>query len=62
MCVPLGMSDSARVLDATAQVNTIKVGGLLDTIDDWYGAIGNASLNFAVNGYSGTHHGRPVFL
>ncbi|MGL5668440.1 MAG: DUF6402 family protein, partial [Shewanella sp.] len=48
MCVPLGMSDSARVLDATAQVNTIVVGGLLDTIDDWYGAIGNASLKFAV--------------
>ncbi|KAB7692335.1 DUF6402 family protein [Plesiomonas shigelloides] len=62
MCVPLGMSDSARVLDATAQVNTIKVGGLLDTIDDWYGAIGNASLNFAVNGYSGTHHGRSAFF
>lgn len=62
MCVPLGMSDSARVLDATAQVNTIVVGGLLDTIDDWYGAIGNASLKFAVNGYSGAHHGRPAFF
>ena len=62
LCVPLGMSDSARVLDATAQVNTIKVGGLLDTIDDWYGAIGNASLNFAVSGYSGTHQNRPAFF
>lgn len=62
MCLPLGMSDSARVLDATAQVNTIKVGGLLDTIDDWYGAIGNASLKFAVSGYSGIHQNRPAFF
>lgn len=62
MCVSLGMSDSAKVLDATAQVNTIVVGGLLDTIDDWYGAIGNASLKFAVNGYSGTHQKRPAFF
>ncbi|PJG59919.1 DUF6402 family protein [Aeromonas cavernicola] len=60
--VPLGMSDSARVLDATAQVNTIKVGGLLDRIDDWYGAMGNASLNFAVSGYSGTQNERPAFF
>lgn len=62
MCMPLGMSDSARVLDATAHVNTISVGGLLDTIDDWYGAIGNANLKFAVSGYSGTHQKRPAFL
>lgn len=62
LCVPLGMSDSARVLDATAQVNTIKVGGLLDTIDDWYGAIGNASLNFSVSGYSSSHQNKPAFF
>lgn len=60
--IPLGMSDSARVLDATAQVNTIIVGGLLDTIDDWYGAIGNASLKFAVSGYSGVHQKRAAFF
>ena len=62
MCVPLGMSDSVRVLDATAHVNTISVGGLLDTIGDWYGAIGNANLKFAVSGYSGTHKNRPAFF
>lgn len=62
MCIPLGMSDSARVLDATAHVNTISVGGLFDTIDDWYGAIGNANLKFAVSGYSGTHQKRPAFF
>lgn len=62
LCVPLGMSDSARVLDATAQVNIIDVGGLFDTIDDWYGAIGNASLKFAVRGYSDIHQKRPAFF
>lgn len=62
LCVPLGVSNSARVLDATAQVNTIKVGGLLDTIDDWYGAIGNASLKLAVSGYSGSHQNRAAFF
>lgn len=61
-CVPLGMSDSARVLDATSQVNFIRVGGLLDTIDDWYGAMGNANLNFSVSGYSGSHQNKPVFF
>ena len=62
MCVPLGMSDSARVLDATAQVNLIGVGDLFDTIDDWYGAIGNASLKFALRGYTGIHQERPAFF
>ncbi|MEL3922126.1 DUF6402 family protein [Aeromonas enteropelogenes] len=62
LCMPLGMSDSARVLDATAQVNFIVVGGLLDTINDWYGAMGNASLNFAVSGYTGTHNNKPAFF
>lgn len=62
LCVPLGMSDSARVLDATAHVNTIRVGGLWNTIDDWYGAIGNASLKLAVSGYSDIHQERPVFF
>ncbi|WP_276209680.1 DUF6402 family protein [Aeromonas veronii] len=34
MCIPLGMSDSAQVLDATAHVNTISVGVYLkDTYD-----------------------------
>lgn len=58
------MSDSARVLDATAQVNIIDVGGLFDTIDDWYGAIGNASpfQKFAVRGYSDIHQKRPAFF
>lgn len=61
-CVPFGMSDSARVLDATAQVNLIGVGDLFDTIDDWYGAIGNASLKFALRGYTGIHQERPAFF
>lgn len=62
LCVPLGMSDNARVLDASSQVNTIDVGGLFDTIDDWYGAIGNANLKFAVSGYSGSHQKKPAFF
>lgn len=62
LCVPLGMSDNARVLDASSQVNTIDVGGLFDTIDDWYGAIGNANLKSAVSGYSGSHQKKPAFF
>lgn len=62
LCVPLGMSDNARVLDASSQVNTIDVGDLFDTIDDWYGAIGNANLKFAVSGYSGSHQKKPAFF
>ncbi|NPE60182.1 hypothetical protein HLB27_07745 [Dickeya dadantii] len=59
--VKLGYSDSARVLDASAQVSGVDVGGILDTINDWYGAIGKANLKLAVRGYTSVHENKSIF-
>ncbi|ACT07401.1 conserved hypothetical protein [Dickeya chrysanthemi Ech1591] len=59
--VKLGTSNSARVLDASAQVNLIQIGGTMDTINDWYGAIGKANLKVAVRGYTSVYERKPIF-
>ncbi len=61
-CVFLGRNKNVINLDATAQVNYRRVGGFFDTIDDWYGAIGNATLKIAVSGFTTTFDGEPYFL
>jgi hypothetical protein len=61
-CVQIGNSNNPQVLDATAQVNIEIVGGLLDTLNDWYGAIGNASLKVAVKGHTSIIKNRKVFI
>lgn len=43
-------SYDAATLDATCQTNFVQVGALLDTIDDFYGAMGKASIKVAVVG------------
>ncbi len=58
----LGRSKDVLDLDATSQVNVRPVGGFFDTIDDWYGAIGNATLKIAVSGFTTTFDGEPYFL
>lgn len=51
--IPLGLNTySARECDAYSQINYLKIGGLTDTIDDVYGAVGNGSLKIAVCGYT----------
>ncbi|MCA6951813.1 DUF6402 family protein [Pectobacterium polaris] len=59
--VKLGYDGSARVLDASAQVNIIQIGSTMDTINDWYGAIGKANLKIAVRGYTSIYERRPIF-
>lgn len=60
--IRLGYSNSARVLDASAQVNFIQVGEARDTINDWYGAIGKANLKLAVRGYTSIYERRSIFV
>ena len=43
-------SFDAATLDATCQTNFVPVGGLFDTLDDFYGAMGKASIKVAVVG------------
>jgi len=46
----IGMSNDTKLLDATAQVNFIRIGSKKDTVNDWYGAIGNANLKVCIRG------------
>lgn len=48
--VEIGYTDDVKVLDATSQVNTISIGSKFDTVNDWYGAMGNANLKVCVRG------------
>ncbi|MDF7675142.1 DUF6402 family protein [Neisseriaceae bacterium ESL0693] len=58
----LGMEASAMQLDTYSQVNMKSIGGLFDTINDYYGALGNCNLKIAIKGHRGLHHGRQVFF
>lgn len=46
----IGMSDDVKLLDSTAQVNFIRIGNKTDTVNDWYGAIGNVNLKVCIRG------------
>lgn len=61
-CVFLGRNKDVLDLGATSQVNIISVGVFFDTVDDWYGAIGNATLKIAVSGFTTTFDGEPYFI
>jgi hypothetical protein len=44
------LTQPAKVLDNTCQVNVQRIGQLSDPMDDFYGAMGEASLKVAVSG------------
>ncbi len=44
------LNQPAKILDATCQVNRLKVGRFGDPMDDFYGAMGEATLKIAVSG------------
>lgn len=48
--IKFGFSDDVKELDATAQANFLIIGDKFDTINDWYGAIGNCNLKVCVRG------------
>jgi hypothetical protein len=46
----LGYTDDVMELDNTSQVNLITIGSKFDTVNDWYGAMGNSNLKVCVRG------------
>lgn len=44
------LNQPAKILDDTCQVNFLKVGRFSDPMDDFYGAMGEATLKIAVSG------------
>ncbi|UDN36955.1 DUF6402 family protein [Proteus sp. NMG38-2] len=58
----IGYTDSAIELDSYAQVNSRPIGGTLDTINDYYGALGKATIKIAVKGYITKVNSRDAFI
>lgn len=48
--VKFRFSDDVKELYATAQANFIIIGSKFDTVNDWYGAIGNCNLKVCIRG------------
>ena len=61
-CIKLGYSNDVKVLDATSQINILGIGSKLDSINDWYGAMGNSTLKVCVQGYSSLQNGVAIFV
>lgn len=59
-CIFIGNSDDVKTLDATAQVNFMRIGSKTDTINDWYGAMGNCNLKVCLKGYTSTLSGKHI--
>ncbi|MBY4951461.1 DUF6402 family protein [Pantoea sp. DY-17] len=61
-CIFLGMENDVKELDAYAQVNFTLIGEKTDTINDWFGAMGNSNLKVCVKGSSGVLHSKSAFF
>ncbi|WP_241609554.1 DUF6402 family protein [Rosenbergiella australiborealis] len=48
--VSIGYTNNIRELEDTAQVNVTLIGKKTDTINEWYGAIGNINLKVCIRG------------
>lgn len=60
--ISLGYTDDVMELDNTSQVNLISIGSKLDTINDWYGAMGNSNLKVCVRGMMQIREGEVFFI
>lgn len=60
--ISLGYTDDVMELDETSQVNLIPIGSKLDTINDWYGAMGNSNLKVCVRGMTQTRQEKTFFI
>lgn len=58
----IGYSESVRELDANAQVNILPIGSKFDTVNEWYGAMGNTTLKVCVRGKTNRVDGGNFFL
>ncbi|UDJ83972.1 DUF6402 family protein [Kosakonia oryzae] len=60
--ISIGYSNNIINLDSTAQVNFKSIGSKLDTINAWYGAMGNSTLKVCVRGDTKKIEERDVFI
>ncbi|MCM7511790.1 DUF6402 family protein [Enterobacter hormaechei] len=60
--VSLGYTDDVMELDRTSQVNLIPIGSKLDTINDWYDAMGDSNLKVCIRGMTQTRQEKTFFI
>lgn len=60
--ISIGYYNDIVNLDSTAQVNFKSIGSKLDTINTWYGAMGNSTLKVCVRGKKKKIDGRNAFI
>lgn len=60
--ISIGYTDDIRELEDTAQVNVTLIGKKTDTINEWYGAIGNANLKVCVRGNTENRNEGAFFI
>ena len=48
--ISLSCSENIKELDADAQVNILVIGSKFDTVNEWYGAMGNSTLKVCIRG------------
>ncbi|MBD2797686.1 hypothetical protein ID856_14235 [Xenorhabdus sp. 18] len=58
----LGYETDIREIDTFSVVNSRRFGSKLDTVDDWYGAMGNSNMKVAVKGHVDKLDGKDVFV
>ena len=59
--ISIGYADDIRELEDTAQVNMTLIGSKIDTVNEWYGAVGNANLKVCVRGVVETRDEEAFF-
>ncbi|MBL5965532.1 hypothetical protein I7V30_09685 [Lelliottia amnigena] len=60
--VSIGYTDDIRELEDTAQVNVTLIGKKTDTVNEWYGAIGNVNLKLCVRGKTESRNEGAFFI
>ncbi|PHM27501.1 DUF6402 family protein [Xenorhabdus budapestensis] len=58
----LGYEKDIREIDTLSVVNSRRFGSKFDTIDDWYGAMGNSNMKVAVKGHVDKLNNKDVFV
>ncbi|SFO03933.1 DUF6402 family protein [Xenorhabdus japonica] len=58
----LGYEKDMREIDTFSVVNSRGFSSKFDTIDDWYGAMGNSNMKVAVKGYVDKLNNKDVFV
>ncbi|WP_338804865.1 DUF6402 family protein [Xenorhabdus griffiniae] len=58
----LGYEKNIREIDTFSAVNVRQFGSKFDTVDDWYGAMGNSNMKVAVKGHVDKLDSKDVFI